>query len=249
MNRPDGHCGAVSSSTASSASGPARSAQRVPADDLVAPGAPAAAGVRVAPALVLVAVDGVGLDAGPDVGDDLLGQAAVGGGERLPLALGGVGRLGEGDALDRARRPGRRPGGRRSSSRAGPRTGPPRAASRTSRGPAGGRRARPVAERGGAGPGDADRLGRDPVGLGRGQDVRRREAPGAVDEDPDPEALALAGGDAFDPSGLDRDALLEPPDDADVGVPGALGGWPYRGRGRSGLACAAERSRGSCGRQ
>ena len=60
------------------------------ADELVAGRLPAAARVRVAPALVLVAVDGVGLDRRADVGDDLLGQAAVGRGEGLPLALGGV---------------------------------------------------------------------------------------------------------------------------------------------------------------
>src|SRR6185503_11609139 len=74
--------------------------QPQPADDLVAATAPAAARIRVAPALVLVAVDRVGLDPSPDVGDDLLGQAAVGRGERLPLALGRIARFGEGDALD-----------------------------------------------------------------------------------------------------------------------------------------------------
>src|SRR6185503_20625378 len=42
------------------------------ADDLVAAAAPPAARVRVAPALVLVTVDGVSLDAGTDVGDRLL---------------------------------------------------------------------------------------------------------------------------------------------------------------------------------
>ena len=100
MNRPLGHCGAVSRATASSASGSASPARSQAADVLVAGGVPAAAGVRVAPALVLVALDRVGLDRRADVGDDLLGEAAVGRGERLPLALGRVHRLGEGDALD-----------------------------------------------------------------------------------------------------------------------------------------------------
>ncbi len=59
-------------------------------DVLVAGRLPAAARVRVAPALVLVAVDGVRLDRRADVGDDLLGQAAVGRREGLPLALRGV---------------------------------------------------------------------------------------------------------------------------------------------------------------
>ena len=81
--------------------GPARSSRSRLRTILVAAGAPAAARVGIAPALVLVAVDGVRLDPGADVGDDLLGQAAVGGGEGLPLALGGVGRFGEGDPLDR----------------------------------------------------------------------------------------------------------------------------------------------------
>ena len=100
MNRPDGHCGAVSSWTASSAERLGLLGQAKSPDELVAGRLPAAARVGVAPALVLVAVDGVGLDRGADVGDDLLGQAAVGRGEGLPLALGGVRRLGEGDALD-----------------------------------------------------------------------------------------------------------------------------------------------------
>jgi hypothetical protein len=48
---------------------------------------------------VLVTLDGVRLDPGTDVGDDLLGEAPVRGGEDLLVALGGVHRLGEGDAL------------------------------------------------------------------------------------------------------------------------------------------------------
>ena len=62
----------------------------------------------------------------------------------------------------------------------------------------------PVAEGGRAGPGDPDGLVGDAIGLGGGQDVRRGEAPRAVDEDADAEALALARGDALDPAGLDR---------------------------------------------
>ena len=78
-----------------------------------------------------------------------------------------------------------------------------------------------VAQRGRAGAGDPDRFGGDPIRFRRGQDVRCGEAPGAVDEDANAESLALARGDALDPAALDRDALLEPPDDADVGVSGA----------------------------
>ena len=51
------------------------------------------------------------------------------------------------------------------------------------------------------------------IGLGRGQDVRRGEPPRALDQDPDPEALAFAGRDAFDTPGLDGDALVEASDD------------------------------------
>ncbi len=74
-------------------------------DVLVTGGLPAAAGIGVAPALVLVALDGVRLDPGADVGDRLLGVAAVARREGLPLALGGVGRLRVGDALDPGRDP------------------------------------------------------------------------------------------------------------------------------------------------
>ena len=45
-----------------------------------------------------------------------------------------------------------------------------------------------------------------------------REAPGAVHEDPDPEALGLAEAEALDLSGLHVGALLPTPDDAHVGV-------------------------------
>ena len=80
---------------------------------------------------------------------------------------------------------------------------------------------RRLAQRGAARPGDAHGLGGDAVGLGRRQDVAAGEAPRAVDEDADPEALALAGGDALDPTGLDGDRFVEPADDPRVRIPGA----------------------------
>ena len=58
----------------------------------------------------------------------------------------------------------------------------------------------------------------DAVGLGGRQDVAAGEAPRAVDEDPDAEPLALAGGDALDPAGLDGDRFVEPADDAGVRI-------------------------------
>ena len=223
MNRPDGHCGAVSSSTASSASGSPPGREIEAPDVLVAGRVPAAARVRVAAALVLVAVDGVGLDRRPHVGDRLLGVAAVGRRERLPLALGRVHRLGEDDALD----PG---GGRVGGQQVGDlvlerdrervlldgrlERAAGRRPLRQDHGLAQGRRRRA---------GDADGLARHAIGLGGREDVRGREPPRAVDQDADPEALALAGGDAFDPAGLDGDALIESTDDADVGIPGAQG--------------------------
>ena len=78
--------------------------------------------------------------------------------------------------------------------------------------------ARPVAQGGRAGPGDPDGFGGDAVGLGGGQDVRRRRSPTRRRRGRGRRTLALARGDAFDPAGLDRDALLEPPNDPDVGV-------------------------------
>ena len=240
VNRPDGHCGALSSSTASSASGSALPGQAQAADVLVPGRVPAAAGVRVGATLVLVAFDGVRLDRRADVGDDLLGEAAVGGGEGLPLALGRVHRLGEGDALDPVGRVVRFEEvadlaierdlervllDRRLEAALG--RWPVRQHDRLAHG---GRRR----------PGDPHGLAGDAVGLGGGQDVARGEAPGTVDEDADPEAFALARRDAFDPSRLDRDALVEPPDDADVRVARAEG----RGRveGAFGQVSHARRS-------
>src|SRR5205814_777458 len=77
--------------------------EALPADDLVAAAAPATARVGVAPALVLVTIDCVGLDAGADMGDGLLSQRAVAGREGLPFALRRVRRLRERDALDAGR--------------------------------------------------------------------------------------------------------------------------------------------------
>ena len=178
---------------------------------------------------MLVAVDRVGLDPRPDVGDDLFGQAAVGRGEGLPLALGRVARFGEGDALDLG---GGLVGGEQVTD-LGLERDRERVLLERRLVAAAGRR--PIVEAGldaqrrGARPGDADRLRGDPVRLGGGQDVRRREAPRAVDQDADAEPLALAGRHALDPAGLDRDALLEPPDGPDIGVGGALGGGRVEG--------------------
>ena len=196
---------------------------------------------------MLVAVDRVRLDGRADVGDDLLGQAAVGRGEGLPLALRGVDGLGEGDALDRGCRlvRGQQVGDlglERDLERIlGQRrlVVPVRRRAIIEDGRA--------SERGGARPGDPDGLAGDTVGLGDGQDVRRGEAPGAIDQDAHAEALALSGGDPLDPSGLDRDAFVTPPDDADVRVARAQ----HRGRikGAIGEFLHARRSlaEGQCG--
>ena len=179
---------------------------------------------------------------------DLLGEAAVGRGERLPLALGGIHRLGEGDALHAGRG---LVGGEQVgdlASRAGPRTGPRRSASRSvpwaggrSSSTAGSRRAVALAR--------AMRTASrgDAVRLRRGQDVAAGEAPRPVDEDADAEPLALARGDALDAAGLDRDRSRRA-----AGRPGCRRSprpatMRCRGRARSGLACAAQPSRGMRG--
>ena len=97
---PAGRGGAVSSSAASlgDALGVAREVER--ADVLVAGRGPRAAVVGIAAALVLVAVDGVRLEAGADVRDHLLRVAAVARGEGLLLALRAEDGLGPGDAVD-----------------------------------------------------------------------------------------------------------------------------------------------------
>ncbi len=193
--------------------------EQVEASDVLIAGAlPAAAVVGPAPSLQLVAVDGVGLDARADVGHRLLGEAAVAGGEGLPLPLRAVRRLGVGDAGDPVHR---LVGGQEVADLRLERHGERVLDDRRLEG-AVGRRAiveddRP-AEGGRRGAGDADRLGGDPVYLARIEPMGRGEAPGPVDEDADAEPLALAGGDAFDPSGFHRDRLVESTDDADVGV-------------------------------
>src|SRR3954469_8005090 len=65
------------------------------ADVLVARSLVAATGVGIASSLVLVALDRVRLDRRSDGRDHLLGDAAIGRGERLPLAVAGIHRLGE----------------------------------------------------------------------------------------------------------------------------------------------------------
>jgi hypothetical protein len=175
---------------------------------------------------VLVAIDRVGLDRRADVGDHLVGEAAVGGGEGLPFALCRVDGLGEGDPLDRG---GGLVGGQQVAD-----LGLQRDLEwiLRDRRLVAAVRGRPIVERGrvaeggGAGPGDPDGLAGDPVGLGGGHHVRGREPPGAVDEHTDAEPLALPGGNALDPSGLDRDALVPPAHDPDVRIPGAQ----HRGR-------------------
>ena len=223
MNRPDGHCSALSRATASSARRPARSAEVQPADVLVAGAAERpAVGVRVAPPLVLVALDRVGLDPGAGLRHRLLGPAAVGRGEGLRLAQGVVAGLREGDATDAASRLVRREEVadlllQRDAERV--------LLDRRLERAVGGRpvvEPDPVAEGRRGGPRDPDRLGGDAVGLGGGQDARAGEAPAAVDEDANPEALALAGGDALDPAALDGDRLVATVDDPDVGVGGTL---------------------------
>src|SRR4029079_14131650 len=66
--------------------------------------------------------------------------------------------------------------------------------------------------------GDPDGLAGDPIGFGGAEVARAREAPRPIDEDPDPEPLALAGCDALDAAGLDGDRFVESANDADVGV-------------------------------
>ena len=208
-------------------------------DVLVAGGLPAAASIRVAPALVFVTVDRVGLDRGADVGDRLLGEAPVARGERLPFALRAVDGLGEDDA-----RHGRR------SLIGGEQVRDLRVERDRERVLLDGRfeRAvgrRPIVEhhRGAQGGGrctrDPDGFAGDAIRLRGRQDVRARKAPRAVDQHPDAETFVLAGGDAFDAAGLDRDGLAEPSDDARVGVPrterhgrveGTVGDFPHWGR-------------------
>src|SRR5258705_315064 len=143
----------------------ARVADEVEAAHELVPGGPEwpSVGVGIASPLVLVALDRVGLDAGTDVGERLLGPAAVRRPEGPRLALGVVARLDEGRALDRA----------------GHLVGGEQVADLLLQGhrervlldrrlvrPVGGRAVvepDAVAQGGGAGPGDADGLAGDPV--------------------------------------------------------------------------------------
>ena len=70
----------------------------------------------------------------------------------------------------------------------------------------------------GRGASDAHGLGGDLVDMWAVHPAGAGEAPRAVDEDPDPEALGLAEAQALDLTGLDVGALLATPDDAHVGV-------------------------------
>ena len=197
--------------------------------ELVAGRRPQPAVVREAPALVLVALDRVGLEARADVGDRLLGVAAVAGGERLPLALGRVDRLGEGDALDPVHRPVRgqqvrdlaveRDLERVLDDRGLEGSVGRRAIIEPDRVPQGGR----------AGLRDAHGVGRRSVGLARREVMAGREPPGPVDQHPDAEPLRLARLDALDAGRLDVDRLLDPPDHAHVGVARAQGGGRVEG--------------------
>ena len=161
---------------------------------------------------------------------DLLGEAAVAGGERLPLALGGVEGLGQGDALRPRSSRGRRRGGRRSCARAGPRTGPPRPASRSGRGPAG-RSSSTTGLRRAVALAFAIRTAsaatRSASAVVRWWLAAKPQAPSTSDADAEP--LALARLDALDAGGLDVDRFLEPPDHAHVRVAGAQGGGRVEG--------------------
>ena len=229
VRRPGGHCGADRSATASSAYSSAWPSRSSDADVLVAGRLPAAAVVGPAPALVLVALDRVRLDARPDVGDRLLGEAAVARRERLPLALGRVLRLRVGDALDLVHRlvRGEQVGDlrlERDRERVLDDGGLERAV---------GRRAIVEHDRSSEGGGrrlrDPDGLGRHAVDLGRIDAPGAREAPRAVDEDADAEPFALAAGHALDAAGLDRDRFGEAVDDPDVRVGGAPSGRGVQG--------------------
>ena len=246
VRMPAGSGGAWSSSRASLATR-SRVAGQVEGADVLVPGRrPRAAVVGIAPALVLVAVDGVRLDARADVRDHLLGVAAVARGERLLLALGAE------DATPSRRCPSTR---RRASS----------AASRSpilrSSGTANGSSTTGVSYRPCAGGRSSSRTRlRMAVALAfairtaspatrsassSAQVMARGEPPGPVHEDADAEPLVLAAGHALEAPGLDRDGLLELPDDADVGVrrakgsgrvEGTAGQIPHCGRGYRGCA-------------
>jgi hypothetical protein len=170
---------------------------------------------------VLVALDRVGLDAGPDVGEGLLRPTAVGRRERPGLALGVVAGLGERHAVHA---PGGLVGAEKVADLLLERDAEGILRDR-SRERAMGRRSivehDPVAQRGRGRPGDPDGVGGDAIRLGGGEDRGAGEAPAAIDKDPDSETLALPGRDAFDAATLDGDRLLTTVDGADVGIAGA----------------------------
>ena len=205
----------------------------------------AAAGVRVAAALVLVALDRVRLDRCAHLGDHLLGEAAVRCCERLPLAMRRVDRLGERDALHAARGAVGRdevgdlrlqrdlewvladgrlvfPGGGWSTVE-------------LDRPAQGGRRCLR----------DPNGECADPIPLCELEVVARGEAPRAVHEDADAEAVRLAHRDALDAAALDRDRLVPAADHAYVRVRGAeLRGGVQGAVGQVSHVRGRERTRG-----
>jgi hypothetical protein len=172
---------------------------------------------------MLITIDGVRFHRRPDVGDRLFRVRAVGRGEGLPLALGRVHRLGEGDALDLGCR---LVGGEQVRDLALERDRERVLLDRGLERARGGRATvedHRVAQGGSAGSGDAHGLARDTVRFRHRQDVAAGKAPRAIDQDTDAEPFALPGGDAFDPTGLDGDRFVEPADDAYVRIPRAQG--------------------------
>src|SRR5262249_33957537 len=110
----------------------------------------------------------------------------------------------------------------------------------------GARRGRPTiepdwpAERSGRSLGDADREGANAIGLGEIEVVARREAPRAIDEHADAEAVGLAQRDAFDAPTFHGYRLAAQAADAHVrvgraelrsGIQRAVGEVPHPGFG------------------
>ncbi len=197
--------------------------------ELVTRRRPEPAVVGEAAPLVLVALDRVGLQARADVGDGLLGEAAIARGERLPLALRGVDALGEGDPVDLVHRA---VGGEQVGDLALERDRERvlldgRLEAAVGRGT--------VVELDGVPESRRARL-RDPHGIGGGairlggrEVMAGGEAPRPVDEHPDAEPLGLARLHTLDAGGLDVDRFLDPPDHAHVGVARAQGGGRVEG--------------------
>jgi hypothetical protein len=80
-----------------------------------------------------------------------------------------------------------------------------------------------AAQRPGGGTGNPHGHRGHAVRLIGGEPVRRGEAPRAVHDDTNAEPLALAGGHALDAPRLDRDELVESPDDPDIRPAGPQG--------------------------